>query len=306
MLDVRRLRVFSEVAARGSFSAAADALTLTQSAVSQHITALEREVGLPLIERGTRPVELTEAGYALTRHATGIFARLDGAEQELGEIAGRRLGRLRFGTFPTALATLVPPAFAAFRRAHPEVTLTVVDDHLQRLIPRLEAGELDLALIYDHEAIPDISARDLERIPLMDDVFQAVLPAGHRLARRRRTLELSELSGEPWIGGAPTSAWYRIAMDACRRAGFTPQADFASDDHIAVQALVAAGLGVSVIPGLAVVHPLPGLAVRKLSSGAPRRHISAARPRDAYHGVAVTAMIDSLRQASQALAATVD
>ncbi|MGZ6691673.1 MAG: LysR family transcriptional regulator [Solirubrobacteraceae bacterium] len=306
MLDVRRLRVLSEVAARGSFSAAADALTLTQSAVSQHITALEREVGLPLIERGTRPVELTEAGYALTRHATGIFARLDGAEQELGEIAGSRHGRLRFGTFPTALATLVPPAFAAFRRDHPEVTLTVVDDHLQRLIPRLEAGELDLALIYDHEAIPDIGARDLERIPLLDDVFQAVLPAGHRLARRRRTLELSELSGEPWIGGAPTSAWYRIAIDACRRAGFTPQADFASDDHIAVQALVAAGLGVSVIPGLAVVHPLPGLAVRKLSSGAPRRHISAARPRDAYHGAAVLAMIDSLRRASQALAATVE
>ena len=306
MLDVRRLRVLSEVAARGSFSAAADALTLTQSAVSQHITALEREVGLRLIERGTRPVELTEAGYALTRHATGIFARLDGAEQELGEIAGRRRGRLRFGTFPTALATLVPPAFAAFRRDHPEVRLTVVDDHLQRLIPRLEAGELDLALIYDHEAIPDISARDLERIPLLEDVFQAVLPAGHRLARRRRALALSELSGEPWIGGAPTSAWYRIASDACRRAGFTPQADFASDDHIAVQALVAAGLGVSVIPGLAVVHPLPGLVVRKLSSGAPRRHIFAARPRDAYHGVAVVAMIDSLRRASQALAATVD
>ena len=163
------------------------------------------------------------------------------------------------------------------------------------------------ALIYDHEAIPDISARDLERIPLLDDVFQAVLPAGHRLARRRRrALALSELSGEPWIGGAPTSAWHRIAINACRRAGFTPQADFASDDHIAVQALVAAGLGVSVIPGLAVVHPLPGLAVRKLSSGAPRRHISAARPRDAYHGAAVTAMIDSLRQASQALAATAD
>ena len=304
MLDVRRLRVFSEVAARGSFSAAADALTLTQSAVSQHITALEREVGLQLIERGTRPVGLSEAGYALTRHATGIFARLDGAEQELGEIAGRRHGRLRFGTFPTALATLVPPAFAAFRREHPEVTLTVVDDHLQRLIPRLEAGELDLALIYDHQAIPDIGARDLERIPLLDDVFQAVLPAGHRLARRRRALELSELSGVPWIGGAPTSAWYRIAIDACRRAGFTPQADFASDDHIAVQALVAAGLGVSVIPGLAVVHPLPGLAVRKLSSGAPRRHISAARPRDAYHGAPVVAMIDSLRRASHALAAT--
>ena len=125
MLDVRRLRVLSEVAARGSFSAAAAALRLTQSAVSQHVAALEREVGLPLVERGTRPVELTEAGHALTRHATGIFARLDGAEQELGEIARRRHGRLRFGSFPTALATLVPPAYARFRRRHPEVTLTV-------------------------------------------------------------------------------------------------------------------------------------------------------------------------------------
>src|SRR5262245_6521465 len=150
MLDVRRLRVLSEVAAHGSFSSAAHALRLTQSAVSQHVAALEREVGLPVIERGTRPVALTEAGLALVRHAAGVFARLDGAEQEIEEIAGRRRGRLRFGSFPTALATIAPPAFARFRRRHADVTLTVVDDHLQRLIPRLEGGELDLALVYDH------------------------------------------------------------------------------------------------------------------------------------------------------------
>jgi DNA-binding transcriptional LysR family regulator len=303
MLDVRRLRVLSEVVARGSFSAAADALTLTQSAVSQHVAALEREVGLPLIVRGTRPVELTEAGHALSRHATGIFARLESAEQELGEILGRRQGRLRFGCFPTALATLMPPAFAQFRRHHPEVTLTVVDDHLQRLLPRLEARELDLALIYDSASLADIAALELERIPLLDDVFQAVLPRGHRLARRTRPLALSDLASEPWIGGAPTSAWYRIVTDACRRVGFTPRADFASDDHIAVQALVAAGLGVSVIPGLAVTHPLPGLAVRQLTSDAPVRHISAARPHDGYNSPAVTAMIDSLRAASHRFAA---
>jgi DNA-binding transcriptional LysR family regulator len=301
MLDVRRLRVLSEVAARGSFSAAAQALTLTQSAVSQHVAALEREVGLPLVERGTRPVELTEAGHALTRHATGIFARLDGAEQELGEIAGRRDGRLRFGSFPTALATFVPPAFAQFRRRHTEVTLTVVDDHLQRLIPRIEAGELDLALIYDHEALPEIAARDLERIPLFEDAFRAILPAGHRLARRRRSLELSHLAGEPWIGGAPTSAWFRVVVHACRQAGFAPRVGFASDDYVALQALVAAGLGVSVIPGLAVTHPLPGVEVRTLRSGAPVRRISAARPRDGYHGPAVTAMLDCLRATAQAL-----
>jgi DNA-binding transcriptional LysR family regulator len=294
MLDVRRLRVLSEVSRCGSFSAAAAALSLTQSAVSQHIAALEREVGLPLVVRGTRPVELTEAGYSLTRHAVGIFARLDGAEQELGEIAGRRHGRLRFGSFRTALATLVPPAFAEFRRRHPEVTLRVVDEHLQRLMPHLDAGELDLALIYDHETLGDIAARDFERVPLMEDEFRAVLPAGHRLARARRPLELSDLGGEPWIGGEPTSSWHRIVVAACRQAGFAPDVGFASDDYIAVQAFVATGLGVAVIPGLAVTHPLPGVAVRSLASGGPVRQISVALPRDGYRGPAVGAMIDSL------------
>jgi DNA-binding transcriptional LysR family regulator len=304
MLDVRRLRVFSEVAAHGSFSAAAHALTLTQSAVSQHVAALEREVGLPLVERGTRPVRLTEAGHALTRHATGIFARLDGAEQELGEIAGRRHARLRFGSFPAALATLVPPAFAHFRRRHPEVTLTVVDDDLLRLIPRLEGGELDLALIFEHESLPEITASDLERIPLLDDDYRAVLPADHRLARRRQPLALSDLRGETWVGGAPTSAWYRITSHACRQAGFAPEVGFAAENPIALQALVAAGLAVSVAPALAVAHALPGLEVRTLGPGAPVRRISAARPLDGYHGPAITAMLNSLRTAAQTLTAT--
>lgn len=302
MLDVRRLRVLSEVAARGSFSAAGEGLQLTQSAVSQHVAALERELGMPLVERGTRPVGLTEAGSALIRHATGIFARLDGAEQELGEIARLRRGRLRFGSFPTALATLAPPAFARFRRLHADVTLTVVDDHLQRLLPRVEAGELDLALIYDHDALPEIAARDLERIPLFEDEFHAVLPARHRLIRRRRALTLGDLAGESWIGGAPTSAWFRIVTHACGLAGFAPAVGFASDDYVAIQALVAAGLGVAILPGLAVVHPLPGVEVRTLGSGAPVRRISAARPRGGYHGPAVSSMLHSLRAAAQTVA----
>jgi DNA-binding transcriptional LysR family regulator len=298
MLDVRRLRVLSEVAARGSFSAAADALSLTQSAVSQHVAALEREVGQALVERGTRPVELTEAGHALTRHATGIFARLDAAEQELEEIAGRRRGRLRFGSFPTALVTLVPPAFARFRRRHPEVALTVVDDHLQRLLPRLGRGELDLALIYRHEVL---THTEFDCTVLLEDEFRVVLPARHRLARRTRPLELAQLAAEPWVGGAADSAWYRIASHHCRAAGFTPQVAFASDDYAAVQALVAAGLGVSVIPGLAVAHPLPGVEVRPLAANAPVREICAARPRDGYRGPAVSAMLDSLIWAAGAI-----
>src|SRR3954452_4292247 len=222
MLDVPRMRVLSEVATRGSFSAAATALRLTQSAVSQHVAALELEVGLPLVVRGTRPVELTEAGHALTRHAGGIFARLDGAEQELEEIAGLRAGRLRLGSVPTALATFVPAAFRQFRRRHGDVTLTVVDDPLQRLLPRLDSSELDLALIYEHPALPEIARLDLDRPPLTDDAFQVALPARHRLGRRRRPLVLADLAGETWIGGSPTSAWFRIVTHHCRAAGFTP------------------------------------------------------------------------------------
>jgi DNA-binding transcriptional LysR family regulator len=291
--------VLSEVAARGSFSAAADALSLTQSAVSQHVAALERETGLTLVERGARPVALSEAGHALVRHAQGILGRLADAEQELGEIAGRRRGRLRVGSFPTALATLAPPAFAAFRRRHPDVTLTMVDDHLQRLLPRLETGELDLALIYEHDALPEVAARELDRTPLLDDEFRVLLPAGHRLARRTRRLRLADLREETWIGGAPTSAWYRITSHACRQAGFAPVPSFISDDHSTVQALVAAGLGVSVVPGLASAHPLPGLEVRALASGAPVRRICIARPRDGYRGPAVNAMIDTLQAAAR-------
>ena len=301
MLDVRRLRVLNEVADRGSFSAAAAVLNVTQSAVSQHIAALEREVGVTVIERGSRPVELTEAGHALVRHATGIFARLDGAEQELGEIVRRRRGRLRFGSFPTALATVAPPAFAHFRRDHGGVLLSVVDDHLQRLLPRLEAGELDLALIYESDALPEVSARDLERTPLLDDVYRVLLPRGHRLARRRRPLALADLADEPWIGGSPVSAWYRIVREACRGEGFTPAVEFTTDDHVAVQSLVVAGLGVSVVPGLAAAHPMPGMEVRALGAGAPVRRISAARPRDGYHGPAVTGMLESLGAAVAAM-----
>jgi DNA-binding transcriptional LysR family regulator len=183
---------------------------------------------------------------------------------------------------------------------HPDVRLTVVDDHLHRLVPRLESGELDLAVIYDHKSLADIGAGDFERTPLLTDRFQAVLPAGHPLARRR-ALSLLDLRDEAWIGGAPSSAWFRIVRSACQQVGYSPQADVASDDYIAVQALVAAGLGVSVIPGLAVMHPLPGVAVREFASAAPVRRISAAWPVDGYRGPTLTAMVESLQVSAKVM-----
>ena len=290
---VRGIRALCEVDARGSFSAAADALGLTQSAVSQHVAALEREAGLPLVERGTRPTELTEAGRVLVRHGTAIAARLDDAEQELGELAGHRSGRLRFGSFPTALTTFVPMALARLRHEHPAVVLSVVDDHMQGLLPRLADGTLDLAVVFDHEILPG-GTPVLHRVPLFDDTYRAVLPAGHRLTVRR-SVGLPDLAEEVWVGGHTGSAWFSIVRHSCRAAGFEPRTSLASDDYRAVQAFVAAGLGVAVIPALAVASTVPGVEVRPLRGAAPVRRISAAHPADRSPSPAALAMIGILR-----------
>jgi DNA-binding transcriptional LysR family regulator len=300
---LRQLQVLESVAACGSFSGAADALQLTQSAVSQHVAALERAMDLLLIERGTRPVQLTEAGFALVRHARALMARIGAAEQELGEISGRRHGRLRFGSFPTALATFVPAALAQFKRQHADVSLTVIDDHLQRLLPRLDAGELDLAIIYEHQALPEVSSRQYDRVHLLDDTFRAVLPPGHRLARSGHDVSLAELADQNWIGGGPASTWFRIVRHTCRAAGFDPRVALTTDDNVAVQAFAAAGLGVAVIPGLAVAHALPQVEVRTIRGLAPVRRIWAARPHDPFCPPAARAMIDTLQLMAKQAAA---
>jgi DNA-binding transcriptional LysR family regulator len=300
MLDPRRLRVLREVAARGSFSAAAEALAFTQSAVSQQVAALERETGTRLVERGVRPVRLTDAGGALLAHAEAVLARLDEAEQELGEIAGLRRGRLRLASFPTAIATLVPRAVALFSQRHPEVDLTVVDDHRQGLLPRLARWELDLALIYDHEALPEPDVQ-LERTHLLDDRFDLVVPDGHPLARRE-SVALGELAGETWLGGTPDGAYARIVLHSCRAAGFEPRIAFGSDDYNAVQAFVTVGLGVAMLPRLALAFARPGLA-RVALAEPPVRRIAAARLAASYRSAATASMLGVLEETADAFTA---
>jgi DNA-binding transcriptional LysR family regulator len=300
MLDPRRLRVLREVAARGSFAAAAEALSFTQSAVSQQIAALEREAGTRLVERGIRPVRLTDAGRALVAHTEAVLARLDEAEQELGEIARLRRGRLRLASFPTAIATLVPRAVALFNQRHPDVDLTVIDDHGQGLIPRLARWELDLALIYEHEALPE-PAVELERTHLLEDPFDLVVPDGHSLAGRA-SIALEELAGETWIGGAPDSAYGTIVLHSCRAAGFEPRLTFGSDDYNAVQAFVAVGLGTAILPHLALIFVRPGLHRVRLTVP-PVRHITAARLAASYRSAATASMLSVLKETADAFIA---
>src|ERR687887_2166448 len=200
MLDVRRMRVLREVARHGSFSAAAEALSFTQSAVSQQIAALEREAGTTLVQRSARGVRLTEAGEAVVRHAEAIMARLAEAKAELEAIAGLRGGRVRMAAFESAAATLMPPAIAEYRTRHPAVELSMVLAEPEDSLPQLRAGELELSVIFGGSLAESYSIEGLELMELLEDPLYLVLPADHPLARKRN-IRLADLAHEEWIGG---------------------------------------------------------------------------------------------------------
>src|ERR671914_18712 len=183
MLDVRRMRVLREVAVRGSFSAAADALSFTQSAVSQQIAALEREAGTTLVQRSARGVRLTQAGEAVVRHTDAIMARLAEAEAELEAIAGLRGGRLRMASFESAGATLMPLAIARFRAQHPAVELSMSLSEPEDCIPQLRSGELDLAIVFE-SAVHKVDD-GIDRMHLIEDPMYLILPRDHPLANKR-------------------------------------------------------------------------------------------------------------------------
>ena len=289
MLQVSRLKVFVEVAKQGSISAAAEELSYTQSAVSQQIAALEAETGVTLIERLPRGVRLTTAGSTLLAHAEGILGRLAAAEADLEAIAGLRGGQLRMASFPTAGATLMPLAIAMFRAQHPEVELTLAEGEPEEIAPRLYAGEFDLALLFEFEGTSESLVADLVRQPLFEDPMFLALPADHPLSRRR-TLRLADLRAEAWVQTSSSSACARHVVRCCHVAGFEPIVSFESDDYQTVQGLVAAGVGVALIPKLAVASAREAVAIRALSPSSPVRNVIAATPEGSRLTPAAAAM----------------
>jgi DNA-binding transcriptional LysR family regulator len=289
---VKRLKVLREVATQGSFSAAAEALNFTQSAISQHVAALERETGARLVERGARGIRLTDAGRALVAHTEAILCRIDAAEEELAAIAGLRGGRLRLACFQSAGATLVPQAVAVFHGRHPHVELGMVEAEPEAAFALLRAGEIDLALVYDHQSVPAPAQPDVELTPLVEDSYDVILPAGHSLAKRSK-LSLSDLADEPWIASTFANGCRRITEEVCRQAGFEPRVAFEADDTMACQALVASGVGVTLMPRLALTSIHPGVAARDLADR-PRRKVWAARLETAYRSPASEAMLQIL------------
>ncbi|MFI0740020.1 LysR family transcriptional regulator [Streptomyces sp. NPDC021100] len=263
MIEARHLRVLRAVATTGSFSAAARELGCTQPAVSQQMKALEQSAGTPLLVRTGRETRLTEAGRALVRHAAGILAGLTAAEEEIAAIAGLRAGRVRLVSFPSGSSTLVPTALAGMRAARPGIQISLEEAEPPRSVEMLRAGDCEIALAFrypetrgpgspagaDAEADGGWGKDDLVVRPLLTDRLVGVVPEGHPLADAER-IGIDEFAGEPWIAGCPRCR--RHLVEICENAGFTPRIDFATDDYPAVFGLVGAGLGVAVMPELAV------------------------------------------------------
>src|SRR3954453_10026416 len=298
MLNVQRLRVLQEVVSQGSFSEAASALHYTQSAISQAIATLEAEAGVPLLERDRRGVRPTRAGERINDHAVGIMTQLDAAEAELGAIAGVKGGELRMASFPTAGATLMPLAIASFRSTYPDVALSLIEGEPEELTPRLREGEFDLGLIFEFEGKGELGA-GLRSTPLFEDPMKLALPKGHRLAGKER-ITISDLAEESWVQTSEASACPRHVVRICRAAGFEPRVSFESDDYLTVQGLVAAGVGVALIPELALSRTLSyDIAVTELLPAAPVRHVVVATPGAGVSLPATAAMLDLLQNTAR-------
>jgi DNA-binding transcriptional LysR family regulator len=289
------MQVLREVAARGSFSAAAQALWMTQPAVSRQVAALEREAGVALLEREPRGVRVTEAGRIVLEHADAIAGHLGAARAELDALLAVETGRVRVATFPTAGSTLVLDAVRTFHARHPRVELSITEALRADGLERLRAGDVDIAVVF----VPSVDAPptgDIEYVHLLREEMQVGLPNDHRLARRKR-LRLAELADEPWLQGTQGGTG-GLVYRACVAAGFEPRIVCEVDDTLLIGGLVAAGVGLTFVSELALAHHRPGLAVVPLAD-APARDVYAALLPSTHRPPAVAAMVDLLVDAGR-------
>lgn len=303
MAELRHLRVLRAVRHTGSFSAAAHQLDYTQPAVSKIIASLEREIGAVLVDRDARPIRLTDAGEALARHAERIFEQLLAAEGEVRAIADLDGGTLRLGTFSSAGAAFFVEALRHLRRLHPEIDVSVVEGMPSRLVERLRAGGLDLALVFDFPAAGEDRTAGLEAQHLLDDPFDVVLPADHPLASVE-LIAFEDLAAERWVlpEFGPDSPTMKLLARGCAAAGFEPSILYQVNDCDLTLSMVAAGEGISALPRLMLPREAAGVSVRPFRAGAPVRRITAVRLPSRYVAPPTTKFLELLEAAAVELA----
>jgi DNA-binding transcriptional LysR family regulator len=295
MLEPRRLLTFREVARRGSFSRAAEALALTQPAVSQQIAALEREIGAPLLDRGPGGPTLTETGELLLAHADALADRLAVVDAQLAELAGAREARLVAGAYPSALATIVPDAIATWRAAddaHGAVTVEAVEMSSADAAAAVRDGRVHVAVCFEDAAMAPREVPDARRHEIAREPMDAAVGPEHPLARRRR-IALAALAGETWT--APSRE--HLVRRACVAAGFEPRIDYVTRDPLAIAGIIRAGLAVSLTPRL-LAGRLEGVRTIALTGDAPSRRLYALTPEVGARPRALR-FVEALRAAAQ-------
>jgi molybdate transport repressor ModE-like protein len=298
MIDVRRLRVLRALADHGTVAAAAEALHLTPSAVSQQLAALEREVGQPIVEKRGRGLILTGAGDVLLEHAHALFAQLERAEADVAAHGRGELGTVTVGAFPTALAAIAAPAAQALATTHPRLHLELLDVESPHCFAALIEERIDLAISMQSESAPAVDDPRFSRWPLLDDPLDAVLPRDHPLADRS-AVALDALAAETWVGPSPGTSCLEVTLAGCAAAGFVPPLVHRTNDFATIMTFVAAGLGVALVPRLAQDRVPAGVAIVSLRGTPPARRVFAATRR----GSEARPVLAATRQAAAALAA---
>jgi DNA-binding transcriptional LysR family regulator len=293
MLDIRRLRTLREVALNGTIRAASETLSFTPSAVSQQLSALERELGVELLERHGRSVRLTPAGRALVERAEAILSQLADAEAEARAIAGAT-APIRIASFASAAATIVTDAV---RGNGLDVRILEADPQLG--LARLRAGEVDLAILWEYDFVPLKPLGAIEVLHLLDDPVHVVLPRTHPAAATP-TIDLADLGGEPWINSTPLSSCHPFLSRVCNAAGFEPRIAAETNDHRTLHRLVASDVGLALVPQLSQLDLPASLVARPILPNPPKRRIHAARRRGRRPDAGVEQLLERLVAAAKA------
>ena len=294
-IDLRRLRLLREVDRRGTVAATATALHLTPSAVSQQLAGLARELDVPLLERVGRGVRLTGQGRVLLAHADAVAAQLEMARADLLAFDAGVVGEVRIGSLASAIAAVVGPALRRLHRDRPGLRLLVREREPVSALVGLDAGDLDVVVCVDHPGGPRRDDARYDRVDLLTDVLDVLVPTDHPLAGREE-VELAALARDGWVAAASDDACAQITLAACATAGFAPDVRHHTQDWDALAALVAAGAGVALIPRLA--HPLrpEGLRVLPLAGPSPARSIYAATRAGRGSDAPTAAVLEELRR----------
>ncbi|MFE6172238.1 LysR family transcriptional regulator [Streptomyces sp. NPDC056464] len=288
--DIRKLQILRTLRERGTVTATAEALRMTPSAVSQQLTNLARQLGVPLLEAQGRRVRLTDAARLVLRHAEAVFEQLERADAELAAHLHGEVGEVRVGAFSTAVPALVVPAVRALRGTAPGVVVRVREAEAGEAYELLAGGEVDLALSLAAQA-PAVGDARFTRVSLLADPLDVALPAGHALAGVQG-LRLGDLVGEEWIFGG-SGPWSDITRGACEAAGFSPRQGHSAAGWTAILAMVEAGMGVALVPRMVAVGR-DGVVMRELGEERPVRHVVAAVRRGSEVGVAVGKVLSAL------------